>query len=332
MGLGELKGVFANARDWIGEGGSDVGGLELAEAIEGPERVKAVEGVEGIGLGHGEDPAEVRDDIESLTFDEESLGGEAPPGIAMPEEGDEKGVLLKIPGGGSGGLGPVAMGDPPDATAIGSGADVLFLADACGDVIGVFDDLAVHVEEVEGAIGAHFEADRAEAGILAGDEFAMGFVGSATGDKDGAVGMDDFPMDEISDDVADEDGALKVGGPGRAAEEAHTAGGGEVAGLFRVIGAGDRYGDGKDAGHFAMIRDAGGGVEGGETGSTVDMGTVHEAVLDVINVVGGEPAAPVVLNESEPAPRSTGEEDPTGIGIEREVVVGELDGISGQFW
>lgn len=260
---GELQCVFADAWDRVVEGDSEIIGLELPESVEGPEGMETVEGWERTGLVGGEDLAEGRGDFDGVTFEQEALSGEAPPGIAMAQKRDQQLVLSQIEGDGWGGAIRVAGSDPPDASAVGSGADVLLFADPFRDVVGVFDDLPMHVEEVEGAVGAHFKADGAEVGIAAGDEFAMGFLRGATGDEDGADGLDDFAMNEIADDIADENGALEIGGPRGAGEESHSACGGEVAGLFRMIGACDGIRDGKDPGHLTVVGDAAGGVEGG---------------------------------------------------------------------
>ncbi len=331
MELGELESVFTDSFGRVIEGGFDVSGLELAEALEGPEGMEPTQGREWAGLVGGEGAAQGWGDFNSVTFDQETLCGEAPPGIAMAQQGDQQVVLLEIVSDGWSGAVETARGDPPDASTVGSGTDILFLSDPFRDVVGVFDDLPVHVEEVEGAIGPHLKADGSEVGIAACDEFTMRFLGGATGDEHGSVGLDPFAMDEIADDIADEDGALEIGRPGAASEESHSTGGGEVSGLLGMIGAGDGLGDGKDPGHFAMVGDAAGGAEGGKTGSAVIVRAIHEPMLDVIDVVGGEPATPVVLDQAEPAAGPAGQRDPPGVGIECEVVVTELNWIPGKF-
>ena len=62
-----------------------------------------------------------------------------------------------------------------NAAAVVASANVLVLAHFLGDVIGMFDHVALHIDDVKRAVGSEFEANETGGGIGAGNEFAGGF-------------------------------------------------------------------------------------------------------------------------------------------------------------
>ena len=112
--------------------------------------------------------------IFGVALDEKALGGEASPHVVVLELGDEfarRGAREVDRFGGQTAFWSEAI----DASAVVARADVLVLAHFFGDVIGMFDDVALHIDHVERAVGAKLEANEASGAVGAGDEFARGF-------------------------------------------------------------------------------------------------------------------------------------------------------------
>lgn len=103
-----------------------------------------------------------------------------------------------------------------------------------GDPVGVFDDGAIHIDDVEGTVGAVGKIDGAEPFIASGEEFTLGRLGE--GFEGDAGGVDLIAVDEISGGIAGERVAcetLRQSGP-LIIED--TTGGGELSGV--EIGSG----------------------------------------------------------------------------------------------
>ena len=98
-----------------------------------------------------------------------------------------------------------------------------------GQRIRVFDDLAVHIDDPERAVGAVGAGDRSEPGVGGGEEFRAGFRGIAFGDRTVVGFAQVFAVDEVAADVTDED-LTGEGGQKIAGVDGQAAGGGEVAG------------------------------------------------------------------------------------------------------
>ena len=115
------------------------------------------------------------------------------------------------------------------AAFVPAGAQVGAMAQLFGHPLGVLDDLAVHVDDVHGAIGPDFEIHGAGPLIARGEEL-VGMLFEAFGEGD-PVGFDAFVVDEIARGLAGEDVAVVVGREGVAAVVEDAAGGGELAGV-----------------------------------------------------------------------------------------------------
>src|SRR4029453_7484482 len=75
-----------------------------------------------------------------------------------------------------------------------------------------------------------------------------------------------------------------------------------MPGLFRVIRAGQRGRNRIDPRHVSVIGDAVCGLDWRQPWETREIIRVRHALLDMIDVVGGEAAAPLVKGEAESAP------------------------------
>src|SRR5688572_23716884 len=99
--------------------------------------------------------------------------------------------------------------------------------------------LAVHVADVEGAIGTIGEKYRAEPIVAAGEKFTAG-SGGARG-KSRAERSKNIAVHEVPSRIAREDVTVVIGGQRSAAIDQYTASGGEGAGVG--IGGGDVLAD-----------------------------------------------------------------------------------------
>ena len=214
--------MFAQAGVGAGERGEHGFGGERAEAVEHAEGVVLRE-----GIGEG---AQERDGGGVLAFVEEAGGGVAVPAVGVGEGGDEFGG-----GGGAerdaGAALPrgVVRHEAVEAAAGVAAIEVEVLLDLFGDAPRVLDDFAIHVADVEGAVGGVGEIHDAHPSIGAGGEFVALLVGGATADETGAVGVDFFPVHELAAGVAREGVVHELVAVGIAAKDGGAGGAGEVA-------------------------------------------------------------------------------------------------------
>ncbi|MFM7075958.1 MAG: hypothetical protein ACKO3G_07830, partial [Planctomycetaceae bacterium] len=316
---GEGHGGLAHLGGGIGGGAGRIAGLEPGGGGEDPPRAPAregggrpagggAEGVGGRGGGGGH---------------EEPVGGVAAPAEGVAEIGDEG---LPV-GGGEHARGGQAGGgeDAVDAPPIVAGAEIEAGLHRGGDVVGVLDDVALHVGQVQRAVGTGLDGHRAEGGIGRGEELAVGLLGGARAAEDGAVVHEAVAVDEVRDHVADQGARGEPVGEGAAVEEAHAAGGGEAAGLLGMVGArgGDR--DREEGRRGAVVGDAGGGEEGLDVAGALDLLDGHDPREEVVDVVGGEGVAGVVADEAEAAAGAEGAAQPAAVGIEGEVGAAQVE-------
>ena len=102
------------------------------------------------------------------------MSSEAAPHVVVLELGDE------FAGSGAGEVNRFGRqagfwGEAIDAAAVVARADVLIFPHFFRDVIGMFDDVALHIDHVKRAVGTKLEADEAGGAVGAGDKFAGGF-------------------------------------------------------------------------------------------------------------------------------------------------------------
>lgn len=324
-GFGEAQCVFADARMIIFQGAMHGRRGECVQAVQGPQGVQPC-------VGRGMRPGEAqkrRNDRKVLTFQEETLGGQSAPGIEIGEVLDE--LCGCATGGGRTGSGQSGFGcDSVDAASLLAGAEFELLAHTGWDVVGMFDDVPLHIDQVEGTVGPGFKSDGAEIDVVTGEELAVEFGGGSGGDEDGAVGMDDIAMNEVADDVADQDAAGQIARIRGVPDVSETAGGGEMAGLFGMIGAGLSDRDGMDAGHVTMIGDGMGGWHGGKASEPMQVPDRQDAKLDVVDVVRGEAAAPIVEDQPESASGNVGGFEPARTWVESEIEMAKGNGWRGQ--
>jgi len=137
-----------------------------------------------------------------LLLEQQSGGGVAVPRIGVFEEFDEFG------GGGlgesgCGAAGEVGRSDAVDSSAIAASFEVQLGFEVRWHGPGVFDGFAVHVEEVEGAIGGMNEVNGSEPVVGGGEKFAV--VVDALGVEGGAGGCELLAVYEIGGDIGEED-------------------------------------------------------------------------------------------------------------------------------
>ena len=213
------------------------------QAFERPQGVEASQEVRGRlhHLGQG------RDDRLVLLEDEDALRVVAPQAIWIGEVGDELGGRLVIHLGlsqiernarlaGDGHVRRAVGGDAvvahaPDATEPDDGLETKLL-DAGVQVgagtgpLGLLNDAVVHIHDVEGAVGAGLDVDRAEERIRSEDEFGARIGVLQLGDT---LGLDDLgAAHEASDRLGEEEVALEVFGQRGAAEDIRTGRRGEM--------------------------------------------------------------------------------------------------------
>ena len=132
----------------------------MTETLEGPERDDAA----GAGV-HFNVLAKGAGDGGVSAFDEEALSGFAAPGIGVSESGGEFGGCgcEEIGRGGRG----VVLGDQTVDTAHAEGffesAFFDLVAKESGDEDAVLENAAIHIDNVEGAVGAVIEVDGTKA-------------------------------------------------------------------------------------------------------------------------------------------------------------------------
>jgi hypothetical protein len=137
-----------------------------------------------------------------LLLEQQSGGGVAVPGIGVFEEFDEFGGGAL---GESGSRATIEVGwsDAVDASAVAASFQVQHSFEVIGHGPWVFDGFAVHVEEVEGAVGSMYEVYRSEPVVGGGEEFAV--LVDATGAEGGAGGGELLAVNEIGGDIGEED-------------------------------------------------------------------------------------------------------------------------------
>jgi hypothetical protein len=106
--------------------------------------------------------------------------------------------------------------------------EIEVLLDFFGDAPRVLDDLAIHVADVERAVGGVGEIHDAHPRIGAGGEFVALLVGGAAADKAHAVGGDFFAVHELAAGVAREGVVHEIVAIGIAAKDGGAGGAGEV--------------------------------------------------------------------------------------------------------
>ena len=146
--------------------------------------------------------------------DEQLLRRVAPPAVGMVEVGDElrrrlvEHVRLRA------GL-EVLVDQPPDAAAADVLVHAVLLDDlaqvaALADPVPFLDDAAVHVDDVEAAVGAGGHVDRAEVGVGGADEFRLVVGVAEVGHA--LVVLDLGAADEPADRFAEQQVAAQVAG------------------------------------------------------------------------------------------------------------------------
>ena len=145
---------------------------------------------------------------------EKSLSGPSNPGIwvaqmADPLVGGHRRETRKPPGR------TATRGDPVDATAVLTGPQIQRGPDLLRDVIRVFDDLALHVEQVESAVRSRLQAHRTERWVAAGEELPVGILEGPRGAEHRPVRTDDVAVHQMPHHIADENRSLQVSGEDR---------------------------------------------------------------------------------------------------------------------
>ena len=272
-------------------------------------------------------PAKGRSRLAGLTFMEKSLSGPSNPGIRVAQMADPLGGGHRRETGKPPGR-TATRGDAVDATAVLTGAQIQGGPDLLRDVIRVFNDLALHVEQVESAVWSCLEAHRSERWVTAGEELAVGILEGPRGAEHRSIRTNHVAVHQMAHHIADEDRSLQITGEDRRLAKTHPARGREMPRLFRVIGASLGFGDGEDLRHVSMVGDAPGDGHRRESRIAPRVGQRQEAVLDVVDVVGRESTAPGIKYEAESAAGPGGQFDLAGVRIEGEIVVTQHDGQS----
>ena len=123
-------------------------------------------------------------------------------------------------------LGPgVVADDPPDPPHRLAPLEVGALADLDGEIVGVLDRLAVHVADVEGAVGPRGEEDGTHPVVGAGQELDAG--DRRTGPEGRPGRLEPVEVDQVPRRIAREDAATVSVGQAVAAKHRDRAGGGE---------------------------------------------------------------------------------------------------------
>ena len=132
---------------------------------------------------------------------------------------------------------PIAGDDPIDPPALLPGFEVEQRAALLRDVLRMVDDLAIHVDDVERAVGTVGREDRPEPGVARGEEVAPG-PRRLRGERH-AVRRHRLPLDQVLRRLADEDAAAMPGRQRITAMDVHTARRGERPGVWRAHQAGN---------------------------------------------------------------------------------------------
>ena len=216
--------------------------------------------------------------------------------------------------------------DPVNASAILPGANVELRLHFLRDVVRVLDHIALHIDQIERAVRTQFDADWPKCAVPAAEEFTRLLGGRAARDENWAVRLQDVPVNKVPNHVANQDAAWQIGRVSVPADEAHPAGGGEVAGLFRVIYARLRLGDRIDARHLAVIGNAARRLDRRKAGIAVQVADRDDALLEGIDVVGHEAPAPIIEHQAKAGAGVERRRKVAGLGIEAEIEIAQRHG------
>jgi hypothetical protein len=258
VGRGKAEAEFAKFGLGSGETGEDGIGIETLDPFE--ELEDAGGGGDGAAAFEG-GLEEEREVGLGIGMEEETEGGIAPPAVGageVVEEGDGLGV--EGDGGGAGSDPALAGGgsgaQTPDAAQVPSGVEVGPAPHFVGEILRMLDGRAVHVGDVQGAVGTLGEVDGAK-GVVRGTEDFVG-AGEATGGEGGAGRDELIEVDEIGGGIAAEDAAVEAGRKVATGPEEDAAGGGESAGVGiggGLVGADGEQGCGTAAGGEPRVVD-----------------------------------------------------------------------------
>ena len=214
--------------------------IERAETVERPQRMQARTGIGSVGT---REFCERGHDGDIAPQDEELLGGVAPPAIGVGQVLDPLGRRLVEHARLRAGLEILVTQAidpaPPNLLLQIVGLDLFTQVRAFAGPIGLLDDAAIHVDDVESAIGRGDHIDGAEEGIGRADEFAvLIFVGVGQA-GDAILDLDQRAADETADGLGEQQISAQLDRQAVAAEDVLTAGGGEmVEGVVRAQLAG----------------------------------------------------------------------------------------------
>src|SRR6185503_10545462 len=151
--------------------------------------VPSITGTVGVSPGSCNSPLRL-----SVAFDEQSLGGVAPPRVGMFEGFDEIGSPGLAQGDGRPGGLFALESHAPDAAELGTCAPWHLVSGGAADEVRVLDKAAVKVDDVKCAVGAGGEVDGMKPGIGRGEKLAVLF--GAPGDECWSAFLKDAAVDE----------------------------------------------------------------------------------------------------------------------------------------
>ena len=230
-----------------------------------------------------------------------------------------------------------------DASAVVAVVQVKVLLDLVGDGPRVLDHLAIHIADMEAAVGGVGEIDHADPGVAAGGELEAAFVGGSFAGEADAVGggSDHLAMDELTARVAREAVVPEGRAIGVAAVDCRARRASEVTAYAPAAfdAAGDRAGDAPARAHDAprLIRadaeDFGRGPVLGDALTRrgqrkVGVRRRPSAVVDpILQVVGvGAAELPAEIIEAHPILGAAGfESERMGQRVEPEIIAAEFE-------
>ena len=301
------------------DGTADVFHFQRVECLQRPERVqpgkRVAAGSEHLPQGrHGR---------RIVSLHEEPLGGVAPPLVGMPQSLHERRQL---------GPGqcrayrrqPLPGNDPVDSPLVVPGPQVERRFDRVRDPLGVLDDLAVHVDDVERPLGSGCHRNRPEPVVTPRQK--LGSLGPAARDKAGSVRRQHVLVHDVDDHVVHEQAALVGRRQPSAAVVADARAAREVPGLIRVVDAGLGVRHLEELRGAAVVRDHVAGGRQHEPRVVPQTADGKQHVLDVVDVVGAEHPAPRVEGDAVPPGGLERRLQGAGIGPEAEVGAANRDG------
>src|SRR5258706_6046969 len=205
--------------------------------------------------------------------------------------------------------------DAVDAATIVAAVQVEVLFNIVGQRPRMLDDFAVHIDDVQCAVGRIGKLHRAKPGIFGGDELDRLLIGRALRFQAHAVGNKNFSMDEVAASITEEGIIEKLrwkrvaavdrgaGGPGEITGRTASAfdgptyqpchapfGANDTPGLFRAdavhLGRGTVHVDAHQPGGHGII-----GISGG-------VAILIHIQADMVAVVAGEAAAKIIEAEA----------------------------------